>query len=60
MRIGGITRGLAAYLPDHDERSDALLSRVPLGHLAGLAQDDFLDNITLTWLTNAAISSARL
>jgi pimeloyl-ACP methyl ester carboxylesterase len=26
----------------------------------GLTRDDVLDNITLTWLTNTAISSARL
>ena len=30
------------------------------GQPGGLTRDDVLDNITLTWLTNTAISSARL
>jgi pimeloyl-ACP methyl ester carboxylesterase len=31
------------------------------GHLAGaLTRDDILDNITLYWLTNTGVSSARL
>ncbi|PYN14762.1 MAG: hypothetical protein DME05_14220 [Candidatus Rokuibacteriota bacterium] len=29
------------------------------GQPGGLTRDDVLDNITLTWLTNTAISSAR-
>jgi hypothetical protein len=52
--------GLAAYLLDHDARSYELISRVFEGHAEGLTRDDVLDNITLTWLTNTAISSARL
>jgi len=52
--------GLAAYLLDHDARSYELIARVFDGHLEGLTRDDVLDNITLTWLTNTAISSARL
>jgi len=52
--------GLAAWLLDHDARSYALLSRVFAGHPAGLTRDDFLDNSTLFWLTNTALSSARL
>ena len=36
-------------------------SRAPSrGQREGLTRDDVLDNITLTWLTNTAISSARL
>jgi pimeloyl-ACP methyl ester carboxylesterase len=54
--------GLAAYLLDHDERSLAHISELfvdgrPFGDLT---RDDILDNITLTWLTNTAISSGRL
>ena len=52
--------GLAAYLLDHDARSYELIARVFAGQPGGLTRDDVLDNITLTWLTNTAISSARL
>src|SRR6266700_6154552 len=52
--------GLAAYFLDHDARSYELISRVFNGHLEGLTRDDILDNITITWLTNTAISGARL
>jgi pimeloyl-ACP methyl ester carboxylesterase len=52
--------GLAAYLLDHDAWSLELISRVFDGQTEGLTRDDVLDNITLTWLTNTAISSARL
>ena len=52
--------GLAAYFLDHDAWSYALISRVFAGESAGLTRDDILDNITITWLTNTAISGARL
>lgn len=52
--------GLAAYLLDHDARSLALIARAFDGQKEGLTPDDILDNITLTWLTNTAISSSRL
>jgi hypothetical protein len=52
--------GLAAYLLDHDARSLALIARAFDGQPGGLSRDDVLDNITLTWLTNTAISSGRL
>ena len=52
--------GLAAYFLDHDAWSYALISRVFSGEAAGLTRDDVLDNITITWLTNTAISGARL
>jgi pimeloyl-ACP methyl ester carboxylesterase len=52
--------GLAAWILDHDAQSLALMSRVFDGHSEGLTRDDILDNITLYWLTNTAISSARL
>jgi len=52
--------GLAAYFLDHDARSYALIARVFDGKPEGLTRDDILDNITLTWLTNTALSGARL
>ncbi len=52
--------GLAAWLLDHDARSHELISRVFDGKAEGLTRDDVLDNITLYWLTNTAVSSARL
>jgi pimeloyl-ACP methyl ester carboxylesterase len=52
--------GLAAYFLDHDARSYELISRVFQGHAEGLTRDDILDNITITWLTNTALSGARL
>ena len=52
--------GLAAYFLDHDQWSYALISRVFSGKAEGLTRDDVLDNVTLAWLTNTAISSARL
>ena len=52
--------GLAAYFLDHDARSYALISRVFNGQSEGLTRDDILDNITITWLTNTALSGAWL
>jgi pimeloyl-ACP methyl ester carboxylesterase len=52
--------GLAAYFLDHDARSYELISRVFAGETEGLTRDDILDNITITWLTNTALSGARL
>ena len=52
--------GLAAWMLDHDAQSLALISRVFDGKSEGLTRDDVLDNITLYWLTNTAVSSARL
>lgn len=52
--------GLAAYFLDHDARSYELISRVFAGQAAGLTRDDILDNITIAWLTNTALSGARL
>jgi pimeloyl-ACP methyl ester carboxylesterase len=54
--------GLAAFMLDHDARSYELIAHsFADGHSAGaLTRDDVLDNITLNWLTNTAISSAHL
>jgi pimeloyl-ACP methyl ester carboxylesterase len=52
--------GLAGWILDHDAASEALIARVFDGQTEGLTRDDILDNITLYWLTNTAVSSARL
>jgi pimeloyl-ACP methyl ester carboxylesterase len=52
--------GLAAWMLDHDASSYALIARVFDGQREGLTRDDVLDNVTLYWLTNTAVSSARL
>jgi pimeloyl-ACP methyl ester carboxylesterase len=52
--------GLAAWMLDHDARSQEMIARVFDGAQEGLTRDDVLDNVTLYWLTNTAISSARL
>jgi pimeloyl-ACP methyl ester carboxylesterase len=51
--------GLAGWMLDHDIRSYELITRVFEGQTEGLTRDDILDNITLYWLTNTAVSSAR-
>jgi pimeloyl-ACP methyl ester carboxylesterase len=53
---------LAAWMVDHDTRSyedisQAFVDDQPVG---SLTRDEILDNITLTWLTNTGVSSARL
>lgn len=52
--------GLAAWILDHDIWSYKLIASVFDGASEGLTRDDILDNITLYWLTNTAVSSARL
>jgi pimeloyl-ACP methyl ester carboxylesterase len=52
--------GLAAWMIDHDDSSEKMIARVFGGQSEGLTRDDVLDNVTLYWLTNTAISSARL
>jgi hypothetical protein len=52
--------GLAAWFIDHDLKSYELVTRVFEGQTEGLSRDDILDNITIAWLTNTAISGARL
>jgi pimeloyl-ACP methyl ester carboxylesterase len=52
--------GLAAWILDHDIWSLEMITRVFDGKSEGLTRDDVLDNITFYWLTNTAVSSARL
>lgn len=58
--LGDSPTGLAAWMLDHDARSYALIARVFDGATEGLTRDDILDNVSLYWLTNTAVSSARL
>jgi pimeloyl-ACP methyl ester carboxylesterase len=52
---------LAAWMLDHDARSYDDIAAAFEGHPVGnLTRDEVLDNITLTWVTNTGISSARL
>jgi pimeloyl-ACP methyl ester carboxylesterase len=51
--------GLASWILDHDDRSYKLIARVFDGQTEGLSRDDIVDNITLYWLTNTAVSTAR-
>jgi len=52
--------GLAAWFLEHDVKSYELIARSFEGQREGLSRDDVLDNLTLTWLTNTAVSSSRL
>jgi pimeloyl-ACP methyl ester carboxylesterase len=52
--------GLAAWMLDHDKLSYDLIARAFAGQPGGLSRDDVLDNVTMYWLTNTGISSARL
>jgi pimeloyl-ACP methyl ester carboxylesterase len=52
--------GLAAWFLDHDQASYRMIARAFDGVPEGLSRDDVLDNITIAWLTNTAISGARL
>lgn len=52
--------GLAAWILDHDDASQKMIARIFAGQSEGLSRDDILDNITMYWLTNTAISSAQL
>ena len=67
-RLADSPVGLAAWLLDHGDGwgqpaapvTSAVLGHTSDGHPAGdLTRDDVLDNITLYWLTNTAVSSAR-
>jgi pimeloyl-ACP methyl ester carboxylesterase len=52
--------GLAGWFLDSDLWGHEFVKRVFDGEAEGLTRDDLLDNITLTWLTDTAISGARL
>src|SRR5262249_54811228 len=61
--------GLSAWMIDHGDGvaqpagavTSAVLGRTVNGHTAGdLTRDDVLDDVTLYWLTNTGVSSARV
>jgi len=53
--------GLATIFLNHDQISLAMISRVFVdGKSEGLTKDDVLDNLTLAWLTNTAVSGFRI
>jgi pimeloyl-ACP methyl ester carboxylesterase len=53
--------GLAAWMINHDAASYQDIADAFAGHPVGdLTRDDVLDNLTLYWLTNTAVSSGRL
>jgi hypothetical protein len=52
--------GLATWYLDNDLWPQGLIADAVDGEPASLTRDDLLDNITIAWLTNTAISSARL
>jgi pimeloyl-ACP methyl ester carboxylesterase len=52
--------GLAAILLDHDPASYELIARGFVGGAeGGLTRDDFLDNVSMFWLTNTGVSSSK-
>ena len=51
---------LAAWIIDHDIWTYRQIVNLFDGGQEGLTKDDILDNITLYWLTNTGVSSARL
>jgi pimeloyl-ACP methyl ester carboxylesterase len=52
--------GLATIFIEHDQPSAAMISRVFAGKSEGITREEFLDNLTLIWLTNTAISGYRI
>jgi len=52
--------GLAAWIIDHDIWTYKQIARLFDGEKLGFTRDEILDNITLYWLTETAVSSARL
>ena len=51
---------LASWIIDHDIWTYRQIARLFDGETLGLTKDDIVDNITLYWLTNTGVSSARL
>jgi pimeloyl-ACP methyl ester carboxylesterase len=51
---------LAAWIIDHDIWTYRQIARLFDGEQFGFTRDDILDNITLYWLSNTGVSSARL
>lgn len=60
LGAGDSPLGLATIFLEHDQISLAMISEVFAGRSEGLTRDDVLDNLTLTWLTNTAVSGFRI
>ena len=63
LRAGGFAHRPGAFILDHGDGAGqpGLVEQVVQGNPPGDADvDDLLDNITLYWLTNTGVSSARL
>jgi pimeloyl-ACP methyl ester carboxylesterase len=52
--------GLATFMSDFDPRGRELIARAFDGQETSPTRDEILDNVTLYWLTNTAVSAARL
>ena len=52
--------GLATFIIDLEARGLEMTSRSFAGRSESVTREDFLDNITLFWLTNTVVSSARI
>jgi pimeloyl-ACP methyl ester carboxylesterase len=52
--------GLATFMIDFDPHGRTLVARAFDGEDTAITRDDVLDNATLYWLTNTAVSAARL
>lgn len=52
--------GMLTYMIDFDPRGLELIQRILSGVPEGLTIDDILDNYTLFWLTNTAVSASRI
>lgn len=51
---------LAAWMLDHDRDSYEMIAPAFDGRPGGVTREDALDNITMYWLTNTGVPSARL
>ncbi|NUY79604.1 epoxide hydrolase [Flavobacterium sp. MAH-1] len=52
--------GMAAFMADFDARGLELIQRAFDGVEEGISRDDLLDNFSLFWLTNTAVSAGRI
>jgi pimeloyl-ACP methyl ester carboxylesterase len=52
--------GLASFMIDFDPRGLSQITSAFDGQPTSLTRDEVLDNVTLFWLTNTAVSAARL
>src|SRR5438552_3078885 len=58
--ITGVNNALGSLPSDLSDDEKRACEQADFGQPRGLTRDDVLDNITLFWLTNTAISAARI